>query len=213
MAGRTSRLTRVVGRALAIYGFILAVALYTPVTEWIAWPLYHVYPRPPRSDAIVVLEAWAFDDGELNESGLKRALRAVDLYRQSVANTVVLTGEHVTLERTGSALQPMARVLESNGVPQSAIVIEAESRDTHESAVHVATLARARGWTHVALVTDASHMPRAAASFRRAGLAVAPSPVLIWELGGAEPSIRFARLAVLAHEYAGLLWYWWRGWI
>src|SRR5262245_43346315 len=213
MSRRATRFARMLVAVMAVHGSVLALLLYTPATEWMAWPLYDVYPPVPRSDAIVVLEAWAFDDGELNESGLKRSLREAELYKQAVATTIVNTGEATTSHRPGSALRPMARVVESNGIPSAAVMIDGSSPDTHQSAINVAELARVRGWTCVALVTDASHMRRAAGAFRKAGLTVAPSPIRVWELGAAQPSMRFERLAVLAHEYAGLLWYWWKGWI
>jgi uncharacterized SAM-binding protein YcdF (DUF218 family) len=47
---------------------------------------------------------------------------------------------------------------------------------THDEAVAVARLARQRGWERVILVTDATHMRRAAANFEKAGLHVLCSP-------------------------------------
>jgi uncharacterized SAM-binding protein YcdF (DUF218 family) len=159
------------------------------------------------------MEAWAADDGELNESGLKRALRGADLFRSGAAFTVVLTGSSPTASRPVSALEPMAEVLRGAGVPSPAILIEGESRNTHESAVHVAALARSRRWTSLALVTDAGHIRRAMMSFEREGVSVVAAPILFWSLGGAQPGLRVVRVGILTHEYGGLLYYWWRGWI
>jgi uncharacterized SAM-binding protein YcdF (DUF218 family) len=207
------RWLRLASRLFAGFGLSLVIVLYTPVTEWMGQPLYEPPPSIATVDAIVVLEAWAFDDGELNESGVKRALRGAELYREGVASTVVLTGLKSSASRTGSALQPMARMLEVAGVPPHAILMEDASNNTHESAAHVAAISRARGWTRILLVTDASHMRRATRSFRKEGLNVECSPTLVWYLGGAQPWLRFARVSTLVHEYAGLAYYWWRGWI
>lgn len=202
-----------ISRSLQAFAVIIIVAVYTPVTEWLAWPLYD----PPRHlhpvDAIVILEAWAADGGELNESGLKRAFRGAELYRERIAPVIVISGARARLERPGSALEPMARALNQSGVPQEAILIEDSSANTRDSAVHVSALAAKHHWTRIALVTDASHMRRASLAFERAGLRVSKAPTLIWNLGGAQPSLRFQRIGVLFHEYAGLLWYWARGWI
>jgi uncharacterized SAM-binding protein YcdF (DUF218 family) len=43
--------------------------------------------------------------------------------------------------------------------------------DTHDEAVKVAALFKERGWKRVLLVTSAYHMPRAAGTFRKAGIA------------------------------------------
>ena len=209
---RSAGIRRAIDTLLILYGLGLAVLLYTPTTEWLAQPLYRP-PSPPQTvDAIVVMEAWAEDDGELNESGLRRALKGAELFKAAAAQTVVLTGLKRTPTRTGSALLPMHRLLVLAGVPQSAIVIEDASADTHDSARHVGELARDRGWRRIVLVTDAGHMIRASRSFLKEGLTVATAPTMLWDLGGAQPSLRLRRLGILLHEYAGLAYYWWRGW-
>jgi uncharacterized SAM-binding protein YcdF (DUF218 family) len=196
-----------------VHGVALALILYTPITEWCAQPLY-VPPAPvPHADAIVVLEAWAFDDGTLNESGVNRALLGMELFHQRIAPTVVVSGARPNGARTGSALRPMTHILVRGGVPFESIVVEDRSSNTHDSAVHVAALARTRGWTRVVLVTDASHVKRASLAFRKQGLEVAPAQTLFWKVGGATAPLRVERVGTLMHEYGGLLYYWWRGWI
>jgi uncharacterized SAM-binding protein YcdF (DUF218 family) len=54
---------------------------------------------------------------------------------------------------------------------------EAESRDTAGNARLLAPLLRQSGVQRIALVTHAWHMPRAAAAFEQAGLAVTPAPM------------------------------------
>lgn len=196
-----------------IHGVALALILYTPITEWCAQPLYVPAAPLPRADAIVVLEAWAFDDGTLNESGVNRSLLAVELFHQRIAPTVVVTGAGPNAARTGSALRPMTHILTRGGVPLESITIDDQSNNTHESAVHVATLARARGWTQVVLITDASHVKRASLAFRKQGLTVAPAQTLLWKVGGATAPLRVERVGTLMHEYGGLVYYWWKGWI
>ncbi|MGE3507402.1 MAG: YdcF family protein [Vicinamibacterales bacterium] len=194
---------------------LLAVLLFTPVTEWMARPLY----LPPsskaeRADAIVVLEAWATAEGEINEAGINRVLRGSEWYRAGVAPVVVVSGRRSTSQRPNSALAPMVRLLADLDVPRQAIEIEDQSTNTHDSAVHVAAMARARGWTKIVLVTDFAHMLRASRTFRHAGIAdIARAPAMWWELGAAQPSIRFKRIALLGHEYGGIAYYWWRGWL
>jgi uncharacterized SAM-binding protein YcdF (DUF218 family) len=54
--------------------------------------------------------------------------------------------------------------------------IDDRSRDTNENAARMAALAQRDGVRRIALVTDATHMPRAVAAFRRAGFEVVPAP-------------------------------------
>lgn len=54
--------------------------------------------------------------------------------------------------------------------------VDDRSRDTAENAARMAGLLQREGVRRIALVTDASHMPRAAAAFRAAGFEVVPAP-------------------------------------
>ena len=54
--------------------------------------------------------------------------------------------------------------------------VESASRDTAENASLLAPLLKRDGVSRIALVTDAWHMPRAAAQFERQGFAVTPAP-------------------------------------
>jgi uncharacterized SAM-binding protein YcdF (DUF218 family) len=206
------RSARLLIAALAWYGAIVAVVLHTPATEWLAQPLY-VPAQPASADAIVVLDAWASGDGEVNDSGVRRSMRAAELFRSGAAKTVVLSGSRARGPDGGSGLPGMFDLITRLGVPPSEIVMETESRNTHESAAHVAALARTGDWRRVVLVTDGLHMRRASLSFSRYGLSVQPAPVLLSDMGGAQPSLRLRRLRSLVHEYGGVLYYWWKGWI
>ncbi len=54
--------------------------------------------------------------------------------------------------------------------------VDDRSRDTAENAARMAQLLHPAGVRRIALVTDATHMPRAAAAFRGAGFEVLPAP-------------------------------------
>jgi uncharacterized SAM-binding protein YcdF (DUF218 family) len=203
---------RTVRRAAAVFGIIVALVFYTPVTDWFAYPLL-IMPDVHRGDIIVVLSAWANAAGELNESGLRRALAAARLYRAGVAPLVAVTGSRPASLDEGDALEASARFLEELGVPAEKILIEDRSSNTRESAVHLSRLAKERGWTHVVLVTDATHMRRTRLAFRRQGLQTSEQPIMLWEIGGDQPSIRLAKVGTIIHEYGGLLYYRARGWI
>lgn len=204
-----------VAKLLGGYGLALVLILHTPLVDWFARPLFLPSAANPASaDVIVLLGAWASPRGDLNEPGLRRTLRAAELYRQSIAPRIVVTGSTPANPESGSAVMAMGLLLRRLGVPETAIDLESQSENTHDSAVNVASLAKKRGWRTVALVTDAGHERRALASFRKAGLTAYPvSPPAIWDLGGEQPSARLRKLGTLLHEYGGLAYYRWRGWI
>lgn len=196
----------------AVYGIALLIIFYTPLTDWLARPLLSASDAGP-SDAIILLSAWARVDGELNESGLRRAIAASRLYHAGIARTIVITGGRPMTPDAGDALDASVRFLGELGVPRTSIIVEDQSPNTRGSAVNVARLARTRGWGRLVLVTDGTHMRRARLAFVHEGLHVSSEPTRTWIIDGDQPWIRLEKLDAIAHEYGGLLYYRARGWI
>jgi uncharacterized SAM-binding protein YcdF (DUF218 family) len=118
----------------------------------------------PKADAIVVL-------GCKSSARLRRRVECgVRLYREGVAPVLLLSGG-------GNGPEPeaelMLRIALARGVPQAALLIEPNSRDTVGNAHETARLLRANGLRSVVLVSDRAHLPRAALLFRLAGVVVA----------------------------------------
>jgi uncharacterized SAM-binding protein YcdF (DUF218 family) len=136
-------------------------------------------PRLLPADAIVVLGCAAC-------ARLKRRLaRGVELFHDGAAPLLLLSGG-------GTGREPeavtMRRLALRAAVPEAALLVEANSRNTWENARESARLLHRRGLGRVVLVSDRSHLPRAALLFGRAGIEVAgraglrpPSP--LWEMG------------------------------
>ena len=92
----------------------------------------------------------------------------------------------------GSGPVPEAEIMQqialSHGVPERALLVETQSDNTVENAREAARLLRPRGVREVLLVSDRSHLPRAALLFHLAGLRVTgwagvrPRSML-WEAG------------------------------
>jgi uncharacterized SAM-binding protein YcdF (DUF218 family) len=68
-----------------------------------------------------------------------------------------------------AAMRDLAR---EAGIPETALLVEAESRNTFENAANTARLLQQTGKSRIVLVSDRLHLPRAARLFRRAGLKV-----------------------------------------
>jgi uncharacterized SAM-binding protein YcdF (DUF218 family) len=204
------RLRRLTVWVLAVYGAAVATVLYSPVANWAAMPLI-VEAHHDSADVIVLLTAWATPNGILNEAGVWRTLEAARLYRAGLSHHILVTGGP-----TGEGGDPgaaMVAMLGELGVPKDAIQLEDGSANTHESAVNVARLLLPSGRNHVLLVTDGKHMRRARGAFERAGLRVSPAPAMQWELWWEQPYYQYRKMDGAVHEYVGLLYYWWKGWI
>jgi uncharacterized SAM-binding protein YcdF (DUF218 family) len=94
--------------------------------------------------------------------------------------------------------------------------------DTHDEAEKVAALAAEQKWTRIALVTSASHMTRAKATFEKAGVPVVPVPCNYNSQQMRQerpywiktPDVNgYGYFEGWMHEVIGTWVYRWRGWI
>ena len=126
------------------------------------------------SDAIVVLGAAQYA-GRPSPVLEARLDHAVSLYRARIARKIVFTGGRRSGDISSEAATS-ARYARRRGVPQSAIILEDESRSTTEQMHAVARIATARKMKRVVLVSDRFHMLRLLLTARRLGLEAYGSP-------------------------------------
>jgi uncharacterized SAM-binding protein YcdF (DUF218 family) len=175
---------------------------------WLARPL-EVPADLTARPFIVVLSGGIRSTGRLNATTVARVEWAVELYRRSLGERLVMSGGPRRPGRPPSA-PAMKRLAADLGVPGEQILVEAASSRTAENARDVAALLRTTGRPEVLLVTSPLHMRRAKLCFERSGVAVSPAPVP--RVDG-EPPERSSILAQTLHEYTGLLYYRLRGWL
>jgi uncharacterized SAM-binding protein YcdF (DUF218 family) len=105
-----------------------------------------------------------------------RVLHTARIFRAGkAANILVAAGNLPWLPAETSEAALIRDLLVEFGVPEVAIVLETESRNTRENAINAARIVGERGWRTGLIVTSAVHMPRAVATFRRAGLDFLPA--------------------------------------
>jgi uncharacterized SAM-binding protein YcdF (DUF218 family) len=147
--------------------------------EWRYPPLMH---RPQDAEAIVVLGSAvahfdpALDKAQLDGPARDRTWHAFRLYRSASPCPVLVSGGKPDADEPDPAVADvMAEELRRLGVAARDIVVENQSQKTHENAVESARILRGRGIERIVLVSDAAHLPRAAACFRKEGIEVLPS--------------------------------------
>lgn len=209
--------------------YAMSITLVTgPMEEWLeqASPEVKVADAP-AAEAIVVLGDFVRVATKSRErfrltASTDRLYKAALLYRAGKAQQVVVSGG--TQSEGGNEVSSQAaaarELLIGWGVPAPAILLEAESQNTHENAVFSRRLFKAAGKPKILLVTSAMHLPRAGVIFRREGFDVVAFPAdfksgwgdsdwLSKLLPGAG-NMESAGGAL--HEYLGMLVYKLRGW-
>jgi uncharacterized SAM-binding protein YcdF (DUF218 family) len=179
---------RALGLGIATLGIVAALLLSTNAVALLLAP--HLMPGVRAAQlqdvravqAIVVLgggvhpQAPEYGVAQPAEHTLKRLRYGAWLGRQ--AGKPIGFAGGVGWAAAGTAFEPEGavarRVLAEYGLEPR--WVDDASRDTAENAARMAQLLQPAGIRHIALVTDASHMPRALAAFRRAGFEVVPAP-------------------------------------
>jgi uncharacterized SAM-binding protein YcdF (DUF218 family) len=118
-----------------------------------------------RFDAIVVLGTPADDDGNPTPSQLARVNEAVHEYERAVAPRLILTGG--AAHNRFVEAQVMAQAAHARGIPESAIFVEPEAKDTIQNACYAVRIMKTHGWRSAEVVSEAAHLPRAGLIFSR----------------------------------------------
>jgi uncharacterized SAM-binding protein YcdF (DUF218 family) len=160
-----------------------------PIAGTLLSSLESQYPDPgiagsPRAEAIVVLGGLIhMPSSQHRNSALlgpsDRLLVALRLYRGGKAPLVLCSGGNFSFFGGGGGM-PESRVagqlLQEWGIPGVAVIVEDRSVNTRQNATFSYKLLQERGIRRILLVTSATHMPRAAAVFRKAGFEVFAAP-------------------------------------
>jgi uncharacterized SAM-binding protein YcdF (DUF218 family) len=160
-------------RRIVVQLLLTAIAGYFGVTTLLVTRAMARDERP-RVDAIVVLGAAQYE-GRPSPIYRARLEHALELYRAGVAPRMVFTGGRGVAGETYSEGGAGRLWALEHGVPDSAILVEEESRNTHQNLRNVAEMLTGRGST-VVLVSDPYHMYRATAQAERVGLRAWSSP-------------------------------------
>jgi uncharacterized SAM-binding protein YcdF (DUF218 family) len=128
-------------------------------------------------DALVILGC-RVNGTPLSGAALRRVERTASAWNEGLAPRLVASGG----QRWNGIVEAeaLADALVARGVPRDVIVLERESRTTHENAIKTARILLAEGHRSVGVVTCDWHLRRALYCFRRAGFDAvglgAPSP-------------------------------------
>jgi uncharacterized SAM-binding protein YcdF (DUF218 family) len=170
------------GAALAI----LWISSTPVVATWVTASLERQYPArtladTPAADVAIVLGGALAQPQppratlDLTEAS-DRVLHAARLYRAGKIRRILVSAGNIPwIASTKPEAELIRDLLVEWGVPPNAIELGTEGRNTFENAVEIQRMLNARGFTSALLVTSATHMPRAMATFRRAGVPVIAS--------------------------------------
>jgi uncharacterized SAM-binding protein YcdF (DUF218 family) len=214
------------GLFFSVFGLlVLALGAWTSTGGLLLHPLEDHFARPtpaPATVAGIIVLGGGFEGAvnlarggyELNASG-DRFVETAVLARRYPEARIVVTGGPGTLVLEGESDGDTApRLLTTLGVEQERLVLENQSRNTHENAMFTRVLVEPKPGEVWLLVTSAFHMPRSVGLFRKAGFNVMPWPADyrtsgIETIGLAQDNVAdsLQNLSLAVREWIGLIAY------
>jgi len=134
-------------------------------------------------DVAIILGGFTTYDDELQleqfHSSIDRLLHGMQLYHTGRAKKIMLVGGSGSISKPEEKEGPILyRFLVKSGIPKNDIIVEPESKNTHENAVNSAEILNKKYPNGAfVLITSGYHMPRAKRCFEKAGLTVTPYSV------------------------------------
>ena len=179
----------------------LLVVLVVPTLFNILWYPARTHARCP-ADVLVVMGAAQYN-GTPSPAFKRRLDRALELYELGCAPRIVVTGGKREGDRTTEG-EAGARYLQAQGVPESALASETESRTSLENLRFSLPLLRgdAGSQNTVLIVTDDLHAYRSYRLARHLGLDASVAPVKTRGLG-----LRYALRELAALTAYNLGWF------
>ncbi|WP_081843727.1 envelope biogenesis factor ElyC [Aeromonas taiwanensis] len=171
------------GKLLATLSLVIVALMgMRPVSYELARGLEQTYPpfevsQHPHLDAIVVLGNGHVSDPAVpmiswqNNISLARTLEGVRLAQAYPQAELIFSGA-VAGDPLSNA-EVNARMAETLGIPRARMTLFENNKDTHDEAVSIARHLKGK---RVALVSSATHLPRAMALYRGQGLDAMPAP-------------------------------------
>lgn len=217
---------RALSRTLITFTTLAVLAItILPLGDLLREPLERRYPTDPsleKVDGIVILGgatsvdlSMRWDQVQLNESA-ERMTAGLALARRFPNAKVLFTGGNTKIWK-GSLFSTESGIAKQlfveQGLSIERLILDSRARNTRENAIFSLELASPQQNETWLLVTSAYHMPRAVASFRKAGWgSIVPYPVdyrslpfwqgVVWDFSG-----HLEALNVAVKEYVGMLAY------
>jgi len=205
---------RVYRRKMLTLAFVVFVGwfiLFESSFLWFVASPLKIKDNPVKSDAIVVLAGGVGEIGRPGTSTVERARLSVELFKQGYAPCIIFSSGYTYKYKDTENMKTFAL---SMGVKQDKIILENKSASTYENVKLVSDILKKNGWTSILLVSSPYNMRRVDLTMRKnaKGIAVRYIPVENSFFYSAIAS-RYDQLKAILHEYIGIVYYYFKGYI
>lgn len=192
---------------------LLWILIYhTPLIWVVAYPL-KIVDAPKHADAIAVFGGGVGETGSFGQSTIERARYGAELYNKDYAENIIFSSGYTAVYNDAENMKLIAASL---GVPESSIILEQKANSAYENVQYVSMIMEEHGWNSVLIVSSPYNMLRVSLVFKRFNEInnIVYTPVLNSQFYNKENRENFRpQIKAIFHEYLGIVYYWWKGYI
>jgi len=197
---------------VAVFLVLLYLLLFkSPFIWFLASPL-KISDVPKKADAIVVFGGGVGETGSPGKSTIERARYAADLYNKGYADTIIFSSGYTYIYNDAENMRLVAL---STGVPEKDIILDEKANNTYENVVYSAEILNKHNWGSILLVSSPYNMRRAALIFNKFAnnIKIVYTPVPKGQFYDRTFGVNTQHIRAIMHEYMGIIYYWWKGYI
>ena len=200
--------------------FLWFLCFHTPIVWFLTKPL-SIYNPPKKADAVVVFAGGVGESGIAGQGYEERVKYGVELYSKKHINKLVFSSGYKYAFTETEIMKNLALSLNVN---KNDIVLQSRGKNTFENVTYVNDILKQNGWNEILVVSTPFHMRRVSLVFdhivKDVRVSYVPIPYSLFynwpretKLISLKKQITIAQIRALLHEYLGIVYYWWKGWI
>ena len=188
-----------------------AVIFYSPLIWFLGKPL-KISQTPQKADAIVVFSGGVGESGRAGQGYEERVAWAVDLYKEGYSGNMLFSSGYKYEFKEARIMKVLAVSL---GIPERSITLEEDAQNTYENVKLTKQIIDSRKWHSILLVSSPYNMLRAYFVFKKISpdIKVIYTPIPKSIFYQREGKVKLSQIKGIFHEYLGIIYYWFKGYI
>jgi len=200
--------------------FLYFFIFYSPFLRILANPLIISQP-PEKANVIVVIGGGAGESGIPGQGYEERAKYAVALYQEGYAGKIIFSSGYTRIFKEPDVMKALSISL---GVRDKDIILDTNSGSTYQSVMASLQMLKINGWNKLLLISSPYHMLRTSLVLKEnaPNVEVIYTPIPHSRFYNYNFSINkiqwikkitWEQIKGFWHEYLGIIYYWWKGYI
>lgn len=191
--------------------FACLLFFHTSLLWFLAGPL-RVQDTPRASDAIIVFAGGVGESGKAGQGYEERVEYAVELYKKGFAKKIIFSSGYKYAIKEAQIMKALAVSL---GISGDSILLEEKAKNTYENVKYTAKMLDDYNWNSALLVTSPYHTKRSSMVFFKVspGKNIIYTPIPNSLFYSHKNNASLSQIAAIFHEYLGIVYYKFKGYI